>query len=147
MQAYRLRWSIELLFKQFKSTLKLHEWSHGNEHRLQCEILGTLIVAAIIMTFHGLAQALIWKKDKYKNKISFEKLFKFFKNNAYELFDALESTLKKIQVLFQSLFLRAFLNCKKESRKSRPSSLHAVFINTRNLRCKALNQKTLLQFC
>ena len=145
-QTYRLRWSIELLFKQFKSTLNLHRWNHGNEYRIQCEILGTLIVAAILMIFHGLAQALIWREDQYHNEISVEKLFKLFKNNAYQLLNALKLAIRDIRALFKNLLTQILKKKKKESRKSRPSTMHSVSINTRKITCKTLKNKALLRF-
>jgi len=123
-QVYRLRWSIELLFKQFKSTLKLHEWNHGNKFRLQCEILGTLIVAAIIMMFHGRAQSLLWNKDAHE--ISFEKLFKLFKNKAQLLFDGILLSVKTLRNTIRKLLQLILSRCIKEARSSRPSSIQAL---------------------
>ena len=142
-QMYRLRWSVELLFKQFKSTLKMHVWSHGNQFRLKCELLATLIVATIIMSFHGLAQAMLWRTAK--KEISFEKLFKLFKNSAYQLFSALTLSLRELQQTFRDLFAQIQKYCKKESRKSRPSSLQALLFH-KNVRCTTISLRTLKRF-
>lgn len=143
-QIYRLRWSVELLFKQFKSTLKIHESNHGNKFRIQCEIIGSLIVAAIIMSFHGLAQALLWKK--HQQEISFEKLFKFFKNNSYSLFHLPQLSASKLKGFFTQLFFQVFQQCKKETRKSRPSSIASVFIPIQKLKVTKLTQSYLRNF-
>jgi len=37
---YTLRWQIELLFKQLKSILRVHQSATGNVHRLRCELYG-----------------------------------------------------------------------------------------------------------
>ncbi len=123
-QIYRLRWNIELLFKQFKSTMKLHVWNHGNEFRLRCEILGTLIIAAIIMAFHGIVQAMNIQNSN--TEISFEKVFKLFKNNAYEILEAVTLPLKRLRRFVRNFFNLIFDNCRKESRTTRPSTLQAL---------------------
>ena len=73
---YRLRWSVEILFKQFKSQLQIHTWNHANTFRLQCEIYSTLIVSVLISYAHGLIQHTLWKEDC--SECSVEKTFKFF---------------------------------------------------------------------
>lgn len=140
-QVYRLRWSVELLFKQFKSTMQLHVWNHGNQFRLQCEIIGTLIVAAIIMSLHGITQNWLWKQDF--SEISFEKLFKLCKDNAGIFFDAISLSATNIKRIFQDLLRRIRQSCIKDSRQNRPSSLLVVatkysitkitFLSTRKL--------------
>lgn len=123
-QVYRLRWSVELLFKQFKSTMKLHEWNHGNDFRLQCEVLGTLIVAAIIMMFHGCAQTILWNEDACE--ISFEKLFKLFKNKAQLLLEWIPLSTQRLRRSLRDLFKFILSDCMKEARDSRPSSVQAL---------------------
>lgn len=104
--------------------MKLHVWNHGNEFRLQSEITGTLIVSALVMSFHGISQSHFWNNKR--REISFEKLFKLFKNNAYKLYDALLLSLTELCNSFLLLFKKIFSTCVKDSRKSRPSSLSAV---------------------
>lgn len=86
---YRIRWSIELLFKQLKSTMQIHIANHANEHRLLCEIYGTMITTALLFFIHNNFQIHIWN-TKHK-EISFEKLFKFFKNHASVFMDLIIS--------------------------------------------------------
>ena len=52
---YTLRWQIELLFKQFKSILRVHHSNTGNEHRLRCELYGKLIAAVWVHRIHAVA--------------------------------------------------------------------------------------------
>lgn len=42
---YRLRWQIELIFKGWKSILKIHKLRKDKENRVWCEIFGKLIIA------------------------------------------------------------------------------------------------------
>ena len=50
---YRLRWQIEIVFKTWKSILKIHKIHSAKTNRLYCEIYGKLIMAVIIHRFHN----------------------------------------------------------------------------------------------
>jgi hypothetical protein len=49
-EIYRLRWQIELLFKSFKSTMKIHCIKGKNKNRVLCLIYGKLIAIMLAMT-------------------------------------------------------------------------------------------------
>jgi hypothetical protein len=122
---YRLRWSIELIFKQFKSILHLHHWNHANKHRLLCEVMGTLIVAVLVLSFHGMLQAYAWSNSK--REISFGKLFTFVRNSAVHLFDMIAASPAAFQRLWRNLTRDALKFAKKDSTAHRrPSSLLTV---------------------
>jgi hypothetical protein len=42
---YRLRWQVELIFKAWKSILKIHKLRNDKENRVWCEVFGKLIMA------------------------------------------------------------------------------------------------------
>ncbi len=44
---YRLRWQIELIFKAWKSILKIHKVRSARKERVLCEVYGKLIIAAV----------------------------------------------------------------------------------------------------
>jgi len=50
---YTVRWQIELLFKQLKSILRVHQSVTGKEDRLRCELYGKLIGAVLIHRIHA----------------------------------------------------------------------------------------------
>lgn len=55
---YRVRWQIELVFKQCKSVLRIDQTeARTNEHRMQCEIWARLIAAIVVFHWHGHLQA------------------------------------------------------------------------------------------
>jgi hypothetical protein len=57
---YRLRWQIELVFKQFKSVLRL-DWVAGeNPFRLLCEVWARLTSAVLLCLWHRHANAVAW---------------------------------------------------------------------------------------
>ena len=55
---YRVRWQIELVFKQCKSVLRLHVTkARDNPARVQCEIWARLIAAVVIFAWYAHLQA------------------------------------------------------------------------------------------
>jgi hypothetical protein len=54
---YRVRWQIELLFKQWKSVLRIHVLKSTNPNRVQCEIWARLINALLVSIWHQHANA------------------------------------------------------------------------------------------
>ncbi len=48
MSTYRARWRIELIFKQWKSCLKLHVFKGHNKERLHCFLYGRLIMILLL---------------------------------------------------------------------------------------------------
>ena len=58
---YRVRWQIELVFKQCKSVLRLDvTQADTNRHRVQCEIWGRLIAAVVVFAWHSYLQSVCW---------------------------------------------------------------------------------------
>ncbi len=126
---YRLRWSVELIFKQFKSQLKIHTWNHRNIYRLKCEIFATLIIAALLSFSHNLLQTTLWnksRKDKRQGECSFEKTVKFFANHSHILFQIASGTLIHPYTKISALLRKAALFCLKYYQPSRRSSLQYI---------------------
>jgi hypothetical protein len=51
MATYRGRWRVELIFKQWKSCLKLHIFKGYNKERLHCFLYGRLIMILLLGSF------------------------------------------------------------------------------------------------
>lgn len=61
---YRVRWQIELVFKQCKSVLRLDVTeARTNLFRVQCEIWARLIGALVVFGWHGHLQAASWARE------------------------------------------------------------------------------------
>ena len=61
---YRVRWQIELVFKQCKSVLRLDVTeARTNVFRVQCEIWARLIGALVVFGWHGHLQAASWARS------------------------------------------------------------------------------------
>ena len=123
-ELYRIRWSIELMFKQFKSTLKLNQINHANEYRLRCELFAKLIVAAIIASVHGKFQSALYRD--HKTELSIYKVFKLFNKRAEICVNALFGGTTAIIKFFASLKQEIPRWCKKEDSRTRPTTFRRI---------------------
>ena len=70
---YRVRWQIELVFKQCKSVLRLDiTLANTNPYRVQCEIWGRLIAAVVLFAWHSYLQGVCWAECR--RELSFAQL-------------------------------------------------------------------------
>lgn len=81
---YRLRWQIELIFKQLKSVLRIHSSNTRNEYRLRCELYGKLIMAVLIHYLHSSLNFEMWSTKK--TEVSFDKLYKRIQERMFSFF-------------------------------------------------------------
>ena len=59
MAMYRARWRVELIFKQWKSCLKLHLFKGYNRERLHCFLYGRLIMILLLGSLSSVQGCLI----------------------------------------------------------------------------------------
>jgi len=83
LSLYRLRWQIELIFKQLKGVLRVHSSNTTKEYRLKCEIYGKLIMPVLIHGIHSSLNANMWTTRKME--VSFDKLYKRIQERAFSL--------------------------------------------------------------
>jgi len=121
---YRLRWSVELIFKQFKSHLNIDSWNHANANRLQCEIFATLLVSALLGFCQNLLQQALWKKNQ--TECSLEKTIKFFANNSDCLLQLAARTISRPIDAISQLLTKALKYCIKTKQPSRLSSVSRI---------------------
>ena len=88
LQAYRLRWQVELAFKAWKSVIKLHKTRSANPYRCECQLLGKLIWALVSDQLHAIANKITVSKGHQK-ACSRLKATTLFKNHACLLSKAL----------------------------------------------------------
>lgn len=74
MAIYRARWRIELIFKQWKSCLKLHFFKGYNKERFHCFLYGRLIM---ILLLSSLYPSLIKLAQSINKELSCYKLTKY----------------------------------------------------------------------
>lgn len=121
---YRLRWQIELIFKQLKSVLRIHSSNTAKVYRLKCEILGKLIMAVIVHGIHSSLNAIMWTTRK--REVSFDKLYKRIQERAFSL---LQSILRNVVTAIKQ-FLREIdrlvSSCIKTRQPSRKTTLELL---------------------
>jgi len=81
---YRIRWQIELVFKQCKSVLRLDQTeAHQNNHRVQCEIWARLIAAVVLFAWHAHLQAAL--PPQSRREISFAQVASYLQSQGMTL--------------------------------------------------------------
>jgi len=134
---YRLRWQIELIFKQFKSILQLHHSNTGNIHRLRCELYGKLIAAVVVHRIHAVANKALWKTAR--REISLEKLYKRLQERALYLARLLVVSFNQAMAHLRRELEPLFKHCIKYPQRSRMTTLEMLEVrvdpklHTRNL--------------
>jgi hypothetical protein len=121
---YRLRWQIELIFKQLKSVLRIHCSNTAKEYRLKCEILGKLIMAVIIHNIHSSMNARMWTTRK--REISLDKLYKRIQERAFSLLqNILHNVVTAIKQFLREIN-RLACSCIKSRQPSRKTTLELL---------------------
>jgi len=121
---YSLRWQIELLFKQLKSVLAVHRTCSGKEPRVQCELLGRMIVAIITHKIHTSVNVELWNSEQ--QEISMEKLHKRIRERASTIKDHLLNSVADTLRYIEQEIRVVLRNCRKHKQKSRPTSLECL---------------------
>lgn len=72
---YKLRWQIELVFKTWKSNIKIHVTKKVKKERFECQLIAKIIWVILNWRLYQIANQLIKKEDKEKGC----SIIKFFK--------------------------------------------------------------------
>jgi len=121
---YSVRWQIELLFKMFKSVLKLSSMNPVNEKRMLCETYGKVILGIILMRIHAAIAIPNW--NKHRKTISFHVFAQHFADNVQELTHKLMFSLATARRwLNNQLHLWAKMSI-SPPRKKRPSTFEKL---------------------
>ena len=121
---YRVRWQIELLFKQLKSVMRIHQSDTGIENRLRCELYGKLIMAVLIHRVHAFLQGDLWHSDR--QEVSFDKLHKRFQERAFLLLRQCIVSLSAAVSFLRVEIPRMFRACYKAHQQSRQTTLQRL---------------------
>jgi len=129
---YRVRWSIELVFKQLKSLLKLHKSNHENQYRLACEIYAKLIVAALTLVSHARLQNAL--DPKLKKELSIEKMFKTLQRRSQAFKDFLYRGVTSATKFLLEFYQTVIARCTKERSPKKPTTLQRLDFATKKRR-------------
>jgi hypothetical protein len=122
---YRVRWCVELIFKSWKSILRMHQSNvRKNHYRLKCELYAKLILAVITHTVHHHLQHYIWNKER--REISFDKLWKFIVARGESLHEAIIKSMKSFSHKVNSLLGEMIKECEKLHQPSRKTTLQMI---------------------
>jgi hypothetical protein len=81
---YRVRWQVELVFKQCKSVLRLHvTLARTNKYRVQCEIWARLIAAVVVFAWHAHLQ--VASQAQPQREMSFAQVARQLQQNGMTL--------------------------------------------------------------
>lgn len=121
---YRVRWQIELLFKQLKSVMRIHQSDTGIENRLRCELYGKLIMAVLIHRVHAFLQGDLWHSNR--QEVSFDKLHKRFQERAFMLLRQCIVSLTAAVSFLRVEIPRMLCACYKAHQRSRQTTLQRL---------------------
>jgi len=121
---YTVRWQIELLFKQLKSILRVHQSDTGNEHRLRCELYGKLIGAVIIHRIHAAETNRLWNTQR--REVSMEKLYKRIQERAFTLMRIMLGSIGEALAYLRSQLAKLIPACLKDRQPSRLTTLECL---------------------
>ena len=121
---YTVRWQVELLFKQLKSILRIHQSDTGKENRLRCELYGKLIGAVIIHRIHTVENNRLWNTQN--RQVSMEKLYKRFQERAFTIFCFLLFSAPKAVAYLRDQIKRIIPACLKGRQPTRLTTLEIL---------------------
>jgi hypothetical protein len=117
---YRVRWQVELIFKQFKSVLRLHVLPSQNPARVQCEIWGRLLMAVLIFVWYQHLNTASLKL--HECEISFAKVAKLLQQQGQSLVSVLFGDRARLTSEYRRLWNKLLKLARKERQPSRPTT-------------------------
>ena len=118
-ELYKIRWQIELMFKIWKSILKLDVVRKMKADRLKCYLYTKLLWVLLCWDITSLSEPIVWSKQK--KIISLYKCFALLKNRAGEIKDVLFKANKKLKewmIKMTEFFSKYGLRENKKGRKN-----------------------------
>lgn len=125
---YSIRWQIELIFKNLKSTFNIHNTTSSNIYRVLCEIYGRLIAAVLLAKVHSHLNYYLWEKER--KELSFDKLSKRFQERAVLMLNLFFDSSNKVYSFFETFLKTSLKNCFKIKQRSRSSPLERLLFSS-----------------
>ena len=117
---YRVRWQIELIFRQAKSVLRLHKTESNHPSRVQCEVWARLLCAVLLFLWHAHANAQCW--HLHQSEISFEKLIRVMQQWGHTISRAFLEGPQKLLRELRTIWSHLLVNARKGRQKSRTNT-------------------------
>lgn len=118
-ELYKIRWQIELMFKIWKSILKLDVVRKMKAERLKCYLYTKLLWILLCWDITAISEPIVWSKQQ--KLISLHKCFALLKNRAADIKDVLfnvSEKLKEWMIKMMTLFGKYGLRENKKHRKN-----------------------------
>jgi hypothetical protein len=122
---YRLRWQVELIFRQTKTVLRLNKSESNAPDRVQCEVWARLICAVLLFLWHAHASAQCWRL--HGCEVSFEKLIRLMQHWGLTVARAFLGEASGLLGLLRTLWKHILCNARKGRQKSRPTTWENLF--------------------
>jgi hypothetical protein len=117
---YRVRWQVELIFRQWKSVLRLDVIPSRNACRVQCEVWARLVAALLTSVWHQHANAACL--ELHQREISFSKLAKLLQQHGQLVVQTLFANRAHIESVFRTIWKKLLKLARKEHQPSRPTT-------------------------
>lgn len=122
---YKLRWQIELIFKQFKSVMNFNNVATRRKERFLCELYGKLILACLITKLYRLGS--FWEWQSNQRELSFDKFCKRIQERLIQIASLLVNVGLRATLVYLERELNLLVpNCLKQKQRSRCSTLETV---------------------
>lgn len=122
---YRVRWQVELIFRQTKSVLRLDKTESADPDRVQCEIWARLICAVLLFLWHAHANAECWRQ--HHCELSFEKLIRLMQHWGLTIARAFLDGPRPLLQVLRTIWKQILANARKGRQKSRPTTWENLF--------------------
>ena len=130
---YRVRWQVELIFKQWKSVLRLDVLPSRNPYRVQCEIWGRLLLG--VLTFVWYQHANVTCLAQHDCEISFAKVAKQLQQQGQSLVRALFGGRERLESEYRALWKKLLKLARKERQPSRPTTWENLCVHLLEAAC------------
>jgi hypothetical protein len=117
---YRVRWQVELLFKQWKSVLRLDVMPSKNQSRVQCEVWARLLAALLVSVWHQHANAACL--ELHQRETSFSKVAKILQQQGQTLARVLFTERTQLESLLREIWTKILKLARKEHQLSRQTT-------------------------
>ena len=127
---YRMRWQVELIFRQMKTVLRIDKTESQNPCRVQCEIWARLTCAVLLFLWHAHASAECWRR--HQCEVSFEKLSRILQQWGHALARAFLAEPPVLLAELRKVWQHLLRNGRKGRQKSRRGSwenLYELWLN------------------
>jgi len=116
-ELYKIRWQIELMFKTWKSILKLDLVRKMKADRLKCYLYTKLLWILICWDITAISEPIVWSRNK--KLISLYKCFALLKNRVADIKDLLFNTNERLKEWLIKMIEYFSIYGLKENKKGR----------------------------